>query len=185
MSSRASAGSGNLGISTLRKPDGSVSVWPLIKGRGALAPLDYYYAPGCGGVRMVKRFMLTPCWAGGINSGTVLTPPQTGATRWCESKAYMSSAVTEPLEPLLRALFGHSRRTLPMIAVTEPLEPTLRAQFGQSIRTLPMIAVTEPLEPPLRPQFGHSRRSLPIIAVIEPLEPPLRAQFGRSRKTCL
>ena len=121
---------------------------------------------------MVKRFMLTPCWAGGINSGTVLTPPQTGATRWCESKAYMSSAVTEPLEPLLRALFGHSRRTLPMIAVTEPLEPTLRAQFGQSRRTLPMIAVTEPLEPPLRPQFGHSRRSLPMIAVIEPLEPP-------------
>ena len=190
MSSRGCAGgdvndSGNPGISIMRKPAGSVSAWPLIKGRGALAPLDYYYAPGCGGVRMVKRFMLTPCWAGGINSGTVLTPPQTGATRWCESKAYMSSAVTEPLEPLLRALFGHSRRTLPMIAVTEPLEPTLRAQFGQSRRTLPMIAVTEPLEPPLRPQFGHSRRSLPMIAVIEPLEPPLRAQFGRSRKTCL
>ena len=120
VSSRGGAGSGNLGISILRKPDGSVPAWPLIKGRGALAPLDYYYAPGCGGVRMVKRFMLTPCWAGRINSGTVLTPPQTGATRCCGSKAYLSSAVTEPLEPLLRAQFGHSRRTLPMIAVTEP-----------------------------------------------------------------
>ena len=87
MSSRGGAGSGNLGISIMRKPDGSVSVWPLIKGQGALAPLDYYYAPGCGGVRMVKRFMLTPCWAGGINSGTVLTPPQTGATRCYEAKS--------------------------------------------------------------------------------------------------
>ena len=30
---------------------------------------------------MVKRFMLTPCWAGGINSGTVLILTQTDATR--------------------------------------------------------------------------------------------------------
>ena len=61
-------------------------------------------------------------------------------------KAYLSSAVTEPLEPLLRAQFGHSRRTLPMIAVIEPLELTLRAQFGHSRRTLTTIAATEPLE---------------------------------------
>ena len=65
VSSRGCAGgdvndSGNPGISIMRKPAGSVSAWPLIKGRGALAPLDYYYAPGCAG------------WAGGINSGNRL-----------------------------------------------------------------------------------------------------------------
>ena len=107
----------------------------LDQGPGALAPLDYYYAPGCGGIRMVKRFMLTPCWAGGINSGTVLTPSQTGATRCCGSKAYLSSAATEPLEVSLRALFGHSRRTRTTIAVNKPLEPTLRAQLGRTRKT--------------------------------------------------
>ena len=90
-------------------------------------------------------------------------------------------AVTEPLDPLLRPQFGHSRRNLQMIAATEPLEPPLRPRFGHSRRSLPMIAESEPLEPPLKPQFGHSRRSLPMIAVTEPLEPLLRAQFGRSR----
>ena len=108
---------------------------------------------------MVKRFMLTPWWAGGINSGTVLTPPRTGATRCCESKAYLSIAVTEPLEPLIRARFGHSRRTLTIIAVIEPLEPLIRARFGHSRRTLTTIAVTEPLGPSIRARFGHQEEA--------------------------
>ena len=45
-------------------------------------------------------------------------------------KTYLSVAVTEPLAPPLRALFGHPQRGLITFAVIEPLGSPLRALFG-------------------------------------------------------
>ena len=88
-------------------------------------------------------------------------------------------AVTEPLEVVVRPLFGkNSCRSLP-VAVTEPLEVAVGPQFGKnSYRNLP-VAVTEPLEVAVRPLFGkNSCHSLPV-AVTEPLEVVVRALFGQ------
>ena len=70
------------------------------------------------------------------------------------------------------------RRRL-LVAVTEPLEVVVRPLFGKnSCRNLP-VAVTAPLEVVVRPQFGkNSYRDLPV-AVTEPLEVVVRALFGQ------
>ena len=43
------------------------------------------------------------------------------------SKAYLSVALIEPLESPLRALFGHTWKSLTTIAVIEPLEGIIRS----------------------------------------------------------
>ena len=53
-----------------------------VPGRGhPYAPLGCHMAPEWDRVKSMERFMLTPLWAGGINSGMLLTLDQAGAIK--------------------------------------------------------------------------------------------------------